>query len=58
MKPNTVFQKIDNLQIGSFIAKDGLGLGFLSAEVRISQIRKLLYPKEFKSVKGHLVRVK
>ncbi len=56
--PNNTIYKINNLPIGGFVAKENLGLDVFSIEPTISKIRKLLYPKEFKSVSKHLVRIK
>ena len=57
MKSN-IKKKIDNLQVGSFVSKYNLGLDLFSIEPTIVRIRKLLKPKEFKSVSKHLVRIK
>ena len=51
-------KKLDTLQIGSFLSKEGFGLDLFSIEPSIVRVRKLLYPKEFKTVSKHLVRIK
>ena len=58
VRPSTVFYKINALEVGGFISKENLGLQQIWIEARLSQIKKQLYPKEFKSVSKYLVRVK
>ena len=50
--------KINNLPIGGFVSKENLGLDVFSIEPTISKIRKILHPKEFKSISKYLVRIK
>lgn len=57
MKVN-IKNKIDSLQVGSFVSKYDLGLDVFSIEPTIVRIKKLLKPKEFISVSKHLVRIK
>ena len=58
MKHNNIFNKINNLEVGGFIAKENLPLQQIWIEARLSQIKKQLLPKKFKSVVKHLVRIK
>jgi hypothetical protein len=57
MKPN-IKNKLNALPIYGFVSKYDLGLDLFSIEPSISRLRKLLKPKEFKSVSKHLVRIK
>ena len=57
MKQN-LFNKINSLEIGSFVSKEDLNLDIFSIEPTICMLRKRLHPKEFKSVSKHLVRIK
>ena len=58
MRSKAIFCKINDLPIGGFISKENLELQSIWIEARLSQIKKQLLPKEFKSVSKHLVRVK
>ena len=58
MKNNHIYNKISNLTILGFVAKENLGLQQIWIEARLSQIKKKLLPKKFKSVAKHLVRIK
>ena len=58
MRSNAICNKIDSLKVGEFISKENLLLDPLWIEVRMSQIKKKLLPKKFKSVAKHLVRIK
>lgn len=53
-----IIHKIDNLPLKGFVSKYDLGLDMFSIEPTISKIRKILHPKEFKTVSKHLVRIK
>lgn len=55
---NSALLKINSLPLKGFLSKENLNLDPLFREARISQIKKQLYPKEFKSVSKHLVRIK
>jgi hypothetical protein len=57
MKTN-LLNKINSLEVGAFVSKENLNLDTFSIEPSISRLRKLLKPKEFKSVSKHLVRIK
>ena len=58
MKSNHLYNKINDLSISAFIAKENLGLQTIWIEARLSQIKKKLLPKKFKSVSKHLIRIK
>lgn len=58
MRNNTLFKRINSLNIGGFVAKEDSSIDPLWIEPRLSQIKKSLLPKKFKSVSKHLVRIK